>query len=249
MRRFFFDPEGVEPGGVVRLSEAEAHHARDVLRLEREDEVILVDGRGGEFPARIVNLDPGRVDLVIVAALRSESEPPLNLTLGLAVLKSDNMDLVVQKGTELGLTRLVPLYTDRSAVRLDGQRAEKKVLRWREIARQAVKQCRRGRVPDIEPVMNLDDFLAGPGEAELKIMLYEARRGEGSPWEEVMSRQPRPVKATVLVGPEGGFTDREVARAERAGFRPFSLGPRILRAETAAIAVISVFMFALGDLK
>ena len=249
MRRFILDSGPATPGDRVRLSGAEAHHARDVLRLGVKDKVLLVDGRGGEYPAQILSLDSRGIDLVILEAGRSGNEPDFSLTLGLALLKSDNMDLVVQKGTELGLARLIPLNTERTTVRLQDQRVEKKIRRWRDISQQAVKQCRRGCVPEIGPVMDLDDFLGEPGTDELRIMLYEARRGKKSPWEETLARAAGTGRATVLVGPEGGFTDKEAEKALAAKFLPFSFGPRIMRAETAALAIISILMFELGDLK
>ena len=176
-------------------------------------------------------------------------ESPLDLTLGLALLRSERMELVVQKGTELGLKALVPVRSARCTVRLDPDRVAQRLERWRRIAKQAVKQCRR-RVPlEIRPVAEMNEILAAAGTADLKIMLHEGLRGlKRHDLRSVMTRGTAPQTVWVLVGPEGGFTEAETASALQAGFEVIGMGPRTLRSETAALAIIAILGFELGDL-
>lgn len=235
--------------GRARLAGPEAHHARRVLRLKTGDSLILIDGRGSEYTARIISSDPEGLDLEVMDRRPALQESPLELTLGLALLKSDRMDLVVQKGTELGLKTLTPIRADRCAVRLSPDRAAKRLERWRRIAGEAVKQCRRGEPVRISPLTQLPDFLSASSEAELKVMLYEGAAGvETRGWRALLSTKPRPRSVAALIGPEGGFTGEEVTLARKTGFEILGLGPRILRSETAALALMAVLGFELGDL-
>ena len=170
-------------------------------------------------------------------------------TLGLALLKADRMDWAVQKATELGLTALTPLALSRAAVRLDQERAARKVDRWRRISVEAVKQCRRGRPVDIRPPADLDTFLAGAARADLCLVFHVDSTGDALySWPERNAGGAPPRSICALIGPEGGFTDDEARKALDAGFRTVRLGPRVLRAETAALAALAVIGFVYGDL-
>lgn len=248
MRRFFVQPENIRDGR-VRLTGHEAYHARRVLRLKPEDDVLLLDGRGNEFSARIVSETPAGLDLMILEEHPAPTESPLDLTLGLALIKPDRMEWAIQKGTELGLKTFIPVRTARCTARLEPTRSDHRLERWARISREAVKQSRRGMPVDIHPPMDLDKFLAHAGEAELRIMLYEGVRSGLRPhWKTLLARSPRPRRVAALVGPEGGFTDTEVDAARAAGFELLGLGPRILRSETAAMAMMTVLVYELGDL-
>jgi len=248
MRRFFVQKDDIQEGW-TRLVDEEAHHALQVLRLKKGDRVLLVDGRGGEYPARLTASGPGWAELNVETRQLAAAEPLLNLTIGLALLKSDRMDLVVQKGTELGLKRLIPVETARCTVRLDQVKSDKRLDRWRRIAREAMKQCRRGLPLEVRPVMDLKEFLSSSIGSDLKIMLYEGLAGTGAgEWRSLLRRQPKPRSVTALIGPEGGLTQEEVEAARQAGFEAMGLGPRILRSETAALALTAVLGFELGDL-
>ena len=248
VRRFLMEGRLTGPGRVY-LTGSEAHHARNVLRLTPGDEVLLMDGFGSQYRARLTALHPGGVELEALEEEQAPEEPSLKLTLGLALLKSDHMDLVVQKGTELGLHTLAPLTSARTKVRLSRERAKQKVERWREISRQSLKQCGRSRPVQIDPVAGLDDFLEHADSMSLRIILHtEGGPGKWASLGDLCSRGERPLSATVLVGPEGGFTAEEASLAVRAGFEPVRMGPRIMRGETAALAIISILGFELGDL-
>jgi len=248
MRRFLIQGDQVRSGR-ARLVGPEAHHARHVLRLKTGDSLILIDGQGSEYMARIVSSGPEGLDLEILDRQPALQESPLELTLGLALLKADRMDLVVQKGTELGLKTLTPVRAARCAVQLSPDRAAKRLERWRRVAGEAVKQCRRGEPVQVNPLTELPGFLSASAGAELKVMLYEgAAGGEAGDWRALLNITPRPRSVTALIGPEGGFTEAEVTLARKTGFDILGLGPRILRSETAALALMAILGFELGDL-
>jgi 16S rRNA (uracil1498-N3)-methyltransferase len=235
--------------GTVYLTGSEAHHARHVLRLTPGEQVLLMDGLGRQYLARLAALHREGVELEVLEEEPSPEEPSLSLTLGLALLKSDHMDLVVQKGTELGLQNLVPLTTTLTNVRLTRERAQQKVERWQAISRQSLKQCGRSRSIRIAPVSSLDDFLESTATAPLKLLLHTGGGvGRWSRLRDLLDGRERPDSVAALVGPEGGFTAEEASRAVLSGFEPVRLGPRIMRGETAALAIMSVLGFELGDL-
>ena len=157
MRRLLIEG-GPDLDGRVLLTGPEAHHAKNVLRLNQGDRIVLLDGRGNEYLARSVSITPNEIEFQVLGQGRALPEPVLRLTLGQALLKADRMDLVVQKGTELGLRTLVPIASARSTVRLDKKRESGRLERWNRISRQALKQCRRSQPLEIRPVMDLPAF-------------------------------------------------------------------------------------------
>lgn len=220
-----------------------------VLRLRVGDELVLFDGAGREAPARIVTIDPGpgAVELALTAPPGPAvvAPAPLALTLILGLLKGEKMELVVQKATELGVARIVPVSCARSVVRLDAARAGGRADRWRKIAREAARQCGRADTPTLTPVTSFAEAVAAAPADAFRAIFYEDARA-------VSLRRAlpamRPPAAVLAVGPEGGFDADEVAQARAAGFVVVGFGPRVLRAETAAIAALAVLGFALGDL-
>lgn len=240
----FHVPEAA-PGARVVLPEHTAHHARDVLRLGSGAAVRVFDGNGAEFEATLETVTRRVVEARLGAAVRPSPESPLRLHLALSPLKGDRMELVIQKGTELGVTAFHPVVTARTdaAARpaLRGARQE----RWDKVASGAAEQSNRAVVPEIAATLPLADFLVLPFDGS-KLLLLE-RTGVAS-----IARVPAPTEGTgilVLVGPAGGWEDFEIERATTAGFLPVALGPRILRAETAAIAAVVVAQALWGDLR
>jgi 16S rRNA (uracil1498-N3)-methyltransferase len=250
VKRFLIDPETIG-SGLVRLNASEARHALNVLRKEVGEDILLVDGDGREYTARIV--DRGRLGLTakIIEEHIMIHEPDLDFTMGLSLLKSDRMDMVIQKATELGITSLVPLETDRAVIRLEKNRAEKRLERWRSIARQAIKQCGRPRPVNVFPVSSLQQFLDDYRPTELKIMFhpFDNAATVATSWKGILESQPHARTVCVLIGPEGGFNREEASLIIESGFCQLSLGPRILRAETAALAAMAIIGFELGDLS
>lgn len=240
----FHCPDPIKAGRPVALPAQAAHHALRVLRLRPGDEVMLFDGRGGEWAGHLAEAGRGGKEIqVLLADWREvEREAPLSLTLAQALPAADKMDWVVQKAVELGVAAMQPLQASRSVVRLSGERAEKRLLHWRQIMISACEQCGRNRVPVLSPLLDLPHYLALPrAENETRLLL--------SPHQGVrLSTLPRPDGAvTLLVGPEGGLTQEEERAAQSTGFQAVALGPRVLRTETAGLAAIAAIMALWGD--
>jgi len=245
MRRFFIVPEAIA-GATVMLSADDSRHLVQVLRLRPDDAVLLYDGRGMEYHGKVVSISAGRVSVAIDERRPNTAESPLRLTLMQGFLKEAKMDQVVRQATELGVSHLVPVFAERSVARPDERRLAARSDRWRKIATEALKQCRRGCIPCIDPACDLEAALALGRTCQLRIVFWEESR---QPLGQILKTVARPVHtAAVLLGPEGGFESEEIAAAEAAGFVVASLGPRILRAETASLAVCALIQHRFGDL-
>ncbi len=238
----FFCPIPLAAHGLVDLPEAAAHHALRVLRLGTGDAVTLFNGEGGEYPAHIV--EAGRGVRARLGVWRNvERESPLDLTLAQALPAGDKMDFVVQKAVELGVARIQPVAAARSVVRLSGERAARRVAHWRQVAVSACEQCGRNRVPEIAPILDLRHWLGALGRDNETVRLLfdpaaQRRLGGGA----------GAAGYVLLAGPEGGLTEEEMAAAHAAGFAGVSLGPRILRTETAGPAALAVLGALCGDI-
>jgi 16S rRNA (uracil1498-N3)-methyltransferase len=231
------------PGKRVKLEGSAASHITRVLRLRVGAALILFDGAGGEYEASIDKAHGGEVIVAVGAQQAIERESPLELTLAQGVSRGERMDLVVQKATELGVSRLVPVLTERSVVRLTAQQSDRKVNHWRAIAIAACEQSGRNRLPSVAVPVALKDFLKGDGSASPGTRLLLSPVGTAA-----LNDVPRPSGGvTVLIGPEGGLTDEEEHAAVTAGFTALRLGPRVLRTETAAIAAIALLQRQFGD--
>jgi 16S rRNA (uracil1498-N3)-methyltransferase len=239
MRRFFIPPQNllVDP---VPLPEAIVHHLGAVLRLSAGEEILLLDGAGRLCRCRLESLSRrAGTARVLECWQQPESALPLRLLQGLP--KGDKMDLVLQKGTELGLAAFTPVLAERSIPSAD--RGEKRRQRWERIIREAAQQSRRAHLPRLDAVSPLTEALQGCGEA-LRLLLWEE---ESRPLAEVLPAAP-PRDVAILVGPEGGWSAAEVVLARGAGFIPVGLGPRILRSETAGLAIAAILQYLYGDL-
>jgi 16S rRNA (uracil1498-N3)-methyltransferase len=229
-------------GTRVTLAGSAARHVTRVLRLRVGEALTLFNGSGGEYAASIEQSQGGRVAVAIGAQRAIERESPLALTLAQGVSRGERMDLVVQKATELGVSGLVPVLTERSVVRLTAQQAERRLNHWRAIAIAACEQSGRNRLPVIAAPVPLTDFLRSGTDGMTRLLLSPAASA-------TLADVPRPVSAvTVLIGPEGGLAQAEQEAALAAGFKPLRLGPRVLRTETAAIAALTLLQREFGDL-
>jgi len=238
-----FHVPGAAPGARLTLPDHLAHHAREVLRLRAGSEVRVFDGEGSEFEATLDSVTRQGV----TARLGGPTPPrcpesPLSVTLALPPLKGDRMETVIQKATELGVAEIRPVVTARTDAAgrpaLQGSRQD----RWEKVASGAAEQCGRAVVPVIHPTATLDALLAVPF-AGPRILFLET---PGQP--PLAAREPPPASALALVGPAGGWEPAESSRLVAAGFEPAGLGPRVLRAETAAIAAVTVLQLLWGDL-
>ena len=245
MHRFYLPPEHWT-GDSLALTGAEAHHCRNVLRLERGDKVVLFDGRGRELTAEITSSSPE----LGLRKLHEAQTPPLRcqITLGQAIPKGKNMDLIVQKAVEIGAAEIAPILSDRTVVRLDEESAASKQAKWQTVVIEAAKQCGQNWLPRVHVPQTIAQFFQQPRRFDLQLIgslqsdavhlkkilaEYSAEHGE------------RPTSVLMLVGPEGDFTPAELSLARSHGCRPITLGPIVLRVETASIYCLSVLSYEL----
>lgn len=236
-----FHVPAAAPGARLALPDHAAHHAREVLRLRAGAHVRVFDGEGHEFDATLEAVTRHEVGARLAGAVAPRPESQLRLVLALSPLKGDHMEIVIQKATELGVAEVWPVVTARTdaAARpaLKGSRQE----RWEKVASGAAEQCGRAVVPRIAPTTTLDALLAVPFDGA-RVLLLE------TPGQPPLASLPRASSALVLVGPAGGWERAEAGRLERGGFHSVGFGPRILRAETAAIAAVTALQVLWGDL-
>jgi len=272
-RRFYAPPEVFSPDGrSAHLSTEETRHLRDVLRLKTGDEIFVFDGAGKEFQGQLHTVARDSTEVSVIKQVDpAQPESALNLTLAIALLKGEKFDLVIQKATELGVKRIIPLMTARADVRIKSDAdTERKMMRWQRIALEATKQCGRARLMKIERPAMFSDLVRGgatdssvggdnasedaraPVEdalpnSDVRVMFAER---QGASLAEVLSdRNEQRQSVTALIGPEGGWADDEIDQAQAAGWKIVTLGGRILRAETAAIVVVALIQHRFGDLK
>lgn len=236
-----YHPHAIPMDTPFQLEESAAHHVATVLRLKPDHPVVLFNGDGNEYSGKIIHTERRRVTVEADACLSLSKESPLPIHLGQGVSKGDRMDTVLQKSVELGVTEITPLITQRCAVKLDEKRWEKKQKQWQKIIVSACEQCGRNQLPILHPPTHLNQWFAESTHATRLVLAPDAQTS--------VSRQPYNTRGfRLLIGPEGGLTETEIHQASEAGFHGTSLGPRILRTETAAITTISILQSQHGDL-
>ncbi len=239
-RHFFVPPDSIANGRATLPAEL-ANHVGTVLRLSKGDEIILLDGNGSHYRCTIEQLDKRSGKALIIEQWETQ-EQTLPIRLIQALPKGDKLEMILQKGTELGINRFSPVWSERSIPAPPSEREEKKLQRWQRIVAEASRQSRRPILPNCDSPLPLHRVLTDC-DAELKLMLWE----DGSqPLREVLQKQP-PRDVALLVGPEGGFSSQEADLATGHGFIPVHLGSRILRTETAGFAVSAVLQYLYGD--
>ena len=256
MSRFYVPPECVA-GGKIMIRGGELHHARDVMRLAAGDAIVVFDGTGKEYHGIIQKIDKGQMTVTIKKTAERKSEG-CRLILIQALPRSDKMDLIVEKATELGVERIIPVTTERTVARPDTKKENLKVERWRKIALIAAKQCGRTTIPEVMPITGFEDSLKALNDSEIKIIpclyddtkaLKEVLRGQrGKVLSEAKGKvlsEAKGKSAVIFIGPEGDFTKKEVEAAKAIGAIPVSFGREILRSETAAICALSILNYEL----
>ncbi len=245
MRYFFIEKSTIRDRKAV-ITGSDAKHIKTVLRLNPGDRIGLHDGTGTEYEARIDAISRGRIIVSILRGYPSSAESPVQITVAQALLKDRKMDGLIRQLTELGITGWIPFIASRSVPRPDKRRFSARMARWQSITREALKQCRRGRAVEIHQVLSLEEVLSLRETFDLKIIFYE---GAIQSLKADAYRTGEPIRTILLIlGPEGGFTDHEIERAEAEGFVLTGLGPRILKAETATIAACSLIQYLFGDM-
>ena len=251
LTRVFIDGE-LTPGSVLDLPPGTGSHLAKVLRARSGDELVLFNGDGREFSCAVEAVRGSRVSVSIGAARTVDRESPLKLTLIQCIPRGDRMDFIVQKATELGIARIVTVFSQRSVVRLDGAQAAAKRAHWRAVAVSACEQCGRTRLPGIEAPQPLLNYLGAlqppegaPADAPVRLVLEPERAPPAA------GAAPRDIGrgAEIAIGPEGGFAADELEAFQLCGFSAIGLGPRVLRTETAAIAAIVMLQARVGDMS
>lgn len=240
-RRFYAPPEAFRDDRVL-LDPEETHHLLRVLRLGKEAKVQVFDGRGRNFAAVVKGSQAGQALLQVLEELAPWGESPLNLTLGIGLAKGEALDAVIRQATEMGVQQILPFESERSE-KVTPERAARRRTRWLRLAQESLKSCRRSSLPLIDRPRDFTAVLSVA--AEMKILFWEEERGRGL---KALLAQSRPSSVLALIGPEGGFSPREAALAQDAGFQVVSLGPRLLKVPTAAVAALALMQQAWGDL-
>jgi 16S rRNA (uracil1498-N3)-methyltransferase len=243
MRRFAIAPERIVDGRVT-FDAPESRHLSRALRLRPGDTVVASDGEGHDYMVRLDTVGARATGTVVGMAARG-TESPLAVTLLQGIAKGDKMEAIVRAATELGVTRVQPVVTARTVVRLAAGDAAGRVQRWQRVAREAAKQCGRAVGPEVATPAPLAACLDAARDTELAVCLWE---GEAAPLAIALDAAVAPRRAAILIGPEGGLETAEVEAARRAGWRVASLGARILRTETVAPAILAVLQARFGDL-
>jgi 16S rRNA (uracil1498-N3)-methyltransferase len=236
-----YHPETLCPGNEISLEPQASTHISRVLRLKEGTDLILFNGDGNEYPGTITSIHRNQVAVRIEGQVNTNRESPLNITLAQGISKGERMDYAIQKAVELGVTRIIPVFTERSVVKLDEERLNKKYKHWQGVIISACEQCGRNRIPELMTPGSLASYLDQQDlnntclvlDPEANITINSLDTGTNA--------------VTILIGPEGGFTENEIRLAKNKGFTGIHLGPRILRTETAAVAAIASIQTLWGD--
>ncbi len=236
-----FHPSAIGDLQQIELCDDAVGHIARVLRMQEGQSVILFDGTGYEYTATITELTKKKVAVKIDEAQFKDIESPLNLHLGQVISRGDKMEFTIQKSVELGVNTITPLLSERCGVKLDEKRFEKKLGQWQKIAIAACEQCGRNVVPEIRPVIQLEQWCSEETDA-LKLNLHPRAKYS-------INTLPEPVQdVRLLIGPEGGLSEEEITMTEKYQFEEILLGPRVLRTETAALTAITALQVRFGDL-
>ena len=245
MARFFLPRSNIE-GRRGSVAGAELEHLRRVLRLRPGDHIIAFDDNGWEHEAVIRALNDAQGELEILRSYQAERESPLAVTLAVALTKGDKMDYVVEKATELGVKTIAPFVSRYTVPKLNDRKVVQRAERWQKIALSAAKQCGRTCLPEVLPLCDYHELIGERGAAELKLFFWE-REAEQT-LKQVRDREAGVQSVLLVIGPEGGFTVDEAEMARTRGYTTVHLGPRVLRAETAALTALSLVQYLWGDL-
>ncbi|WP_417581263.1 16S rRNA (uracil(1498)-N(3))-methyltransferase [Nitrincola sp.] len=236
----FYEAQPLAGLSELTLSDSSFQHAGKALRLREGDRLCLFNGDGQEYDAQITSASKRSIQVNITGARAAATESALNIEIGQALSRGERMDYAVQKATEMGCHTLTPLFTERCEVKLTAERQDKRQRHWQQIAISACEQSLRNRLPEIATPQPLQTWLE-TCQAEVKLVLHHHSAT-------ALTNMPPPTSVALLIGPEGGLTETEVAQAIAQGFQPLALGPRVMRTETAPVAACAVLQYLWGDL-
>ncbi|MCL5935023.1 MAG: 16S rRNA (uracil(1498)-N(3))-methyltransferase [Bacillota bacterium] len=245
MPRFFVRPEQIKESTAI-ISGPDVKHITRVLRMAAGDPLILLDGTGAVYQAVIREINKEEILCQLLEQTTAHTEPTLKVTLVQGLPKGDKMETIIQKCTELGVHRIVPLAAGRSVVKLEGKKAAERQERWQRVAVEAAKQCRRAGVPEVQRLSRWDEVLNGIPSDALVLMPWEDEKRQSL--REVLQGVAAPSEVYLFIGPEGGFEPEEAARIGEKGFHRVTLGSRILRTETAGPAALTMVLYHYGEL-
>ena len=247
MPKFFVEPEHID-GDTAKIYDGDVNHITKVLRLSPKSIIMVCDGKGYDYRAEITGIDKACVTLRLLEKLPCETEPGVRVTLFQGIPKAGKMEYIIEKCVELGISRIVPVITSRTVVKLGDKKAEdKKLARWRKVAAEAVKQCGRGVIPEVGDVVTLKEAVSLTTGIDLVLAPYENERE--TPLKQVLSANRNIHSVGFFVGPEGGFEEEEINLLQAAGAKCVTLGKRILRTETAGHTVLTAVMYELDELQ
>ena len=245
--RYFFIEQAKSTGSKFVITDSDARHIKTVLRLKPGDKIGLFDGKGFEYEAEIVDLSTGRVSVSVIRRFPSTAESPVQITVAQGFLKEKKMDGLVRQLSELGIIKWIPFIAERSISRPDKKQLSARTKRWEKISKEVVKQCKRGCIMEIGDTVSFEEILNLSQTADLKIAFWE---DELQPLNaNLPESNDKTKKIFALLGPEGGFTKQEIESARNRRFVTASLGPRILRAETATVAACVLLQHLFGDMR
>ncbi|NLK21544.1 MAG: 16S rRNA (uracil(1498)-N(3))-methyltransferase [Epulopiscium sp.] len=245
MPRFFVEPSQIKNDSIFIHGE-DVKHISKVLRLKNGDKISICNGQGTDYQCIIKNMDKEIIVAQIVSNHLSQTEPKTKITLFQALVKSDKMDLIIQKTVEMGIFKIIPIVTERTVVRFENEKKERsRLARWQKIAESAAKQSQRGIIPEVEPVITLSEAFDRSKEMDCKLIPYEKETDKNL--RSILSNF-NGGNIAIFIGPEGGFEESEIALGKQQGIIPITLGRRILRTETAGLFTVSIIMYQMGEM-
>lgn len=245
MHHFFVSPDQIDER-YVTITGGDVNHIKNVLRMKIDEELLISNGQDKDYYCKIESISDNEIKALILDEEFEGTELPTELYLFQGLPKSDKMELIIQKAVELGVKEIIPVATKRCVVKLDDKKEASKIKRWQAISESAAKQSRRTIIPEISSVMSFKEAINRAKEFELGIIPYENFK-DMTETKEVLEKVQKGIKIGIFIGPEGGFEESEIQYALENGIHPISLGKRILRTETAGLAILSVLMFQLED--
>ena len=243
MQRYFISVNN-KYNDVIKITGEDVHHIKNVMRSSLGDQLICCDGQGIDYLTQIINISSSEIACRIITSSPSIGEPTINITIAQSLPKREKMEWILQKGTEIGATRFIPFSSERTIVKVDTRKALHKKSRWERIVKEAAEQAHRGTVPRVDAPKAWKELLCVIQQTGTALIAYE-KGGE------LLSTQLTRTSSKdilIIIGPEGGFTDKEIIEAKEHGAIPISLGPRVLRTETAPLMALSCILYHSGDL-